>query len=136
MQNNDYKHAIQDITNLYLGGKLTYADIMDNEEIPFKFRAIVMHYMIDGIDPDTTLENHLFYIKKNSMAYMVYKKLKARFMLNVFYEDGHGKGKPGYHIDEFEIDDILDNEDLLANKDTIFLTEVRISKLKMMAITV
>ena len=136
MDNRDYKHFIEDFSNIYLGGRLSYSEIMDNEDIPFKLRAIFMHYMMEGIDPDTTIENHIFFLKKNSMAYYTYKKLKAKFVLNVFYEDGHGKGKPGYHLDEYEIDDILDNEDIMANKDTIFLQEVRIKKLKLLSVTV
>ncbi len=136
MDNLDYKHVIQDMTNVYLGGRLTYSEIIDNEEVPFKLRTICMHYMITGMDPDTTIENHIFFINKKSMAYMVYKKMKTKFMLNVFSEDGHGKGKPGYRIGEYEIDDILDNPEIMAAKDTIFLTEVRISKLRMMSITV
>lgn len=136
MDNMDYKHVIQDMTNVYLGGKLTYSEIIDNEEVPFKLRTICMHYMIEGIDPATTIENHIFYLNKKSMAYMVYKKMRTKFILNVFTKDGHGKGKPGYHIDEYEIDDILDNSEIMAAKDTIFLTEVRISKLRMMSITV
>lgn len=136
MDNRDYKHFIEDFSNIYLGGRLTYSEIMDNEDIPFKLRAIFMHYMMEGIDPDTTIENHIFFLKKNSMAYLTYKKLKAKFMLNVFMEDGHGKGKPGYKLDEYEIDDILDNEELMAKMDTIFVTEVRIKKLKLMSVTI
>lgn len=136
MDNRDYKHFIEDFSNIYLGGRLTYSEIMDNEEIPFKLRAIFMHYMMEGIDPDTTIENHIFFLKKNSMAYLTYKKLKAKFMLNVFMEDGHGKGKPGYKLDEYEIDDILDNEELMSKMDTIFVTEVRIKKLKLMSVTI
>lgn len=136
MDNRDYKHFIEDFSNIYLGGRLTYSEIMDNEDIPFKLRAIFMHYMMEGIDPDTTIENHIFFLKKNSMAYLTYKKLKAKFMLNVFMEDGHGKGKPGYKLDEYEIDDILDNEELMSKMDTIFVTEVRIKKLKLMSVTI
>jgi len=136
MDNLDYKSVYQDITNVYLGGKLSYSEIIDNEEVPFKLRTICMHYMISGIDPATTLENHIFYINKNSMAYVVHKKMRTKFLLNVFLQDGHGKGKPGYRIDEYEIDDILDNPEIMAAKDTIFLTEMRVSKLRMMSITV
>ena len=106
------------------------------EDIPFKLKTVISRYMLKEVDKDTTLENHLFYMDKDSTSYMVYKKLRARFLLNVFYEDGHGKNEPGYHIDEFLIDEILDNEDIMANKDVTFLTEVRISKLKLSALSI
>ncbi len=133
---NDYKHFIEDFSNLYLGGRLSYSEIFDNEEIPFKLRAILMKYMIEGIDPDTTIENHLFFIDKSSMAYYVYKKLRAKFVLNIYSPDGHGKGKPGYRIKEYEIDEVLDNPEIMAHKDTIFLQEIRVKKLKLLSVTV
>ncbi len=136
MENKDYKHVIQDITNIYVGGKLSYKEMMDMDDIPFKLKAVFAHYMLKEVSEDTTLENHVFYMSKDSMSYMIYKKLKARFLLNVFYDDGHGKNEPGYHIDEFLIDDILNNEDIMANKDVTFLTEIRISKLKLAGIPV
>ncbi len=129
--NKDYKHIIQDFSNIYLGGRLSYGEMMDMEDIPFKLKTVLAHYMLKEVDKDTTPENHIFYMDKDSMSYMVYKKLRARFLLNVFYEDGHGRKEPGYHIDEFLIDEILDNEDIMANKDVTFLTEIRISKLKL-----
>ena len=136
MENNDYKHVIQDITNIYIGGRLSYGEMMDMEDIPFRLKAIFAHYMLKETDRTTTLENHLFYMDKNSMSYMIYKRLKCRFLLNVFYEDGHGRNTPGYHIDEFLIDDILDNETIMANMNVTFLTEIRISKLKLASIPV
>ncbi len=135
-ENRDYKHIIQDITNIYIGGKLSYGEMMDMDDIPFKLKTVFAHYMLKEVDKATTLENHLFYLDKDSLSYMVYKKLKARFLLNVFYEDGHGKNEPGYRIDEYLIDDILDNETIMANKDVTFLTEVRISKLKLTGLPV
>lgn len=136
MDNKDYKHVIQDVTNIYLGGKLSYSEMMDMDDISFKLKTIFAHYMMKEVAPETTLENHLFFMDKSSMSYMVYKKMKAKFLLNVYYEDGHGKNKPGYHIDEFSIDELLDNEDIMANKNVTFLTEVRISKLKMMGVSI
>lgn len=136
MENMDYKHVIQDMTQVYIGGKLSYDEILDADDVPYKLKTIFLHYMMNEVDGSTLLENHIFFIKKNGTSYNTYKKLKTKFVLNVFYEDGHGKGKPGYKIKEFEIDELLDDEYVMANMNTTFLTEVRISKLRMMSIAV
>lgn len=136
MDNRDYKHVIQDITNVYIGGRLSYEEILDLEDVPYKLKAILLHYMINEVAEDTTIENHIFFINKNGTSYKTYNKLKAKFVLNVFYEDGHGKGKPGYKVKEYDIESLLNDEYVMANKDTVFLTEVRISKLRMMSIAV
>ena len=134
--NRDYKHIIQDITNIYVGGRLSYAEMMNMDEVPFRLKTVFAHYMLKEVAGDTTLENHLFYMDKDSMSYMIYKKMKCRFLLNVFYEDAGGKDKPGYRVNEYTIDEVLDNETIMANKDVTFLTEIRISKLKLAGIPV
>ncbi len=134
--NKDYKHFVQDFSNLYIGGRNTYQEIMDNDNVPFKLKTIIAHYLLKEVDGDTSLENHVFFIEKDSLSYLVYKKMRAKFLLNVFYEDGHGKDKPGYHIDEFTIDQILEREDLRANMGSIFLTEVRIKKLSLLGVSI
>lgn len=136
MENKDYKHVIQDITNVYLGGRLTYDEMIDEEDVPYKLKTIFLHYMMNEVAGDTSLENHIFYIKRNGTSYNTYKKLKTKFVLNVFYDAEHAKGKPGYKIKEYEIDELLNDEYVMANMDTTFVTEVRISKLRMMSIAV
>ncbi len=131
MADNDYKHIIQDLTNIYIGGRLSYKEMMDMDDIPFKLKTVFAHFMLKEVGPETRLTDHLFYMEKDSLSYMVYKKLRCKFVLNVFYEDGHGRNEPGYRVDEFLIDDILDNEDIMANKDITFLNEIRISKLRL-----
>lgn len=136
MDNRDYKHVIQDITNVYLGGKLSYEELIEEEDVPYKLKTIFLHYMMNEVAGETTLENHVFFLKKSGTSYNTYKKLKTKFVLNVFYDAEHSKGKPGYKIKEYEIDELLDDEYVMANMDTTFVTEVRISKLRMMSIAV
>ena len=41
IQNNDFKYVIQDTNCVYFGKELTYAEIMDKEDVPFKFKAVI-----------------------------------------------------------------------------------------------
>ena len=109
--NNDYKYVMHDLTNIYIGAKYTYDEIMDNDDVPFKFKTILSRYILKEVAGNTTLENHIFYIKKEDMSYMIYKQMKAKFKLNVFREDGHGKGQPGYVQKEYKIQDIVEGKD-------------------------
>ncbi|MCR4651837.1 MAG: hypothetical protein K5662_08805 [Lachnospiraceae bacterium] len=136
MENKDYKYLIQDFSNVYIGGKTTYADLMDDDDVSFKLRTIIAHYILQEVDRDTTIENHIFFMEKDSMSYMVYKKMKALFKLNVFLPNGAGRNKPGYTIKEYSIDDIIDSEELQSKKNEIFLNEVRLKKLAIMGIVV
>ena len=39
----DYKYVMLDTAFLYLGAKYNYGEIIENEDIPFKFRAVARH---------------------------------------------------------------------------------------------
>ncbi len=134
MGSNDFKYVMQDITNVYLGAKYTYDELMNVDEVPFKLKTIFSHYMLKEVSGDTTLENHVFYLEKGSLSYLAYKQMKAGFKMSVFEENGHGKGKPGYVSREYKIDEILSSEELMSKKDQIVIEEVHITKLGMLAV--
>lgn len=137
--NNDFRYVMQDMTNVYIGAKYTYDEIMNVDEVPFKLKVILSHYMLKEVAGNTTLENHIFYMKPDDMSYMVYKRMKARFKLNVFKEDGHGKGKPGYIQKEYKIQDIVEGPEaamLHEKMNQIFVEEMHITKLGLLSVSV
>lgn len=136
--NNDYKYVMHDMTNIYIGAKYTYDEIMDNDDVPFKFKTILSRYILKEVAGNTTLENHIFYMKKEDMSYMIYKQMKAKFKLNVFKEDGHGKGQPGYVQKEYKIQDIVEGKDsieLHEKMNQIFVEELHITSLGLLAVS-
>ena len=136
--NNDYKYVMHDLTNIYIGAKYTYDEIMDNDDVPFKFKTILSRYILKEVAGNTTLENHIFYMKKEDMSYMIYKQMKAKFKLNVFREDGHGKGQPGYVQREYKIQDIVEGKEsveLHEKMNQIFVEELHITSLGLMAVS-
>lgn len=137
--NNDFKYVMHDMTNIYIGAKYTYDEIMNNDEVPFKFKVILSRYMLKEVAGDTTLENHVFFMKPTDESYLLYKQMKAKFKLNVFQENGHGKGKPGYVQKVYKVQDIVEGKDaefLHANMDTIVVEELHITTLGLLAVSV
>ena len=130
MADRDYKHVVQDVTNIYIGGKLSYGEMLDLDEIPFKFKVILSHYILKEVSRETTIENHIFFMKKEDMSYMIFKKMKARFRLYVFDED-----KKSYVGKEYKIEDIVDDEYLHENMNTIFVEEMHLYKINLLAIS-
>ncbi len=78
----DYKYAMQDTGNIYLGGKFTYEEIMDHTDITFKIKAIIEHYMTKEIDLTTSLESHFYYMEPKSFAARTYEQLKVRIKVS------------------------------------------------------
>ena len=46
LQDTDFKYVMQDTGNIYIGARLTYAELMDQEMLPFKMKTIIQHYFL------------------------------------------------------------------------------------------
>lgn len=130
MADRDYKHIVQDPTNAYIGARLTYGELMDIDDVPFKLKTIFSHYILKEVDRDTTIENHIFYIKPEDESYLVYKRIKAKFGMYVFDEK-----KKSYIRKEYKIEEIVKDEYLHEHMDTIFVEEMHIYKLNLLSMS-
>ena len=79
----DYKYSMQDTARLYVGAKYTFRELLDEDEISFKFRLIMERYILPEADREDTLETHLYYLAPDSFLVKVYKQMKARVKVNV-----------------------------------------------------
>ncbi len=82
-ENRDYKYFMQDAGSIYLGARLSYAEILQDEMINFKYKSIVEHYILKDTDPETTLESQLYYMTKEQFSYRTYQQLKARVKISI-----------------------------------------------------
>lgn len=133
MENKDFKYVIQDVTKLYIGAKYTYQEMMDTDEISFKFKAILSHYMLKEVAGDTTPENHVFYMKDTDLSYMVYDQMKVKFKMNfpVLSKKGTWQYKSEYHT----ISEIVHNAEWQEQKDRIVIEEMVVGKMQIMAMS-
>lgn len=132
MAENDFKYVLQDVTKIYVGAKFTYQEMMDKDEIPFKLKAILSHYMLKEVAADTTPENHVFYIQENDLSYMVYKQLRAKFKMDfpMLSKKGSWQYKSEYHT----IEEIVSNKEWHEKKDQIVIEEMIITKMHIMSL--
>ena len=82
----DYKYSMQDTARLYVGAKYTFRELLDEDEISFKFRLIMERYILPEADREDTLETHLYYLAPDSFLVKVYKQMKALVKVNVIEE--------------------------------------------------
>ncbi|HJA93159.1 MAG TPA: hypothetical protein H9717_08630 [Candidatus Eisenbergiella merdipullorum] len=137
MADNDFKYMIQDISNIYIGARSTYGELAENEELPHKLREVIVRIFLKEVAEDTTPENHLFYLTKDSASYRAMKKMRTQFRMSVWQEaDGKKRKKPGYVNREYTLDEVVDSEELHRKKDTIVVEEMHISKLGLAMVVV
>ena len=74
--NNDFKYVIQDTGHLYFGKELTYQEIMDREDVPFKFKAIVSTYVVKDTPLDVKITEHVLKVSRDAFSYRIFEQLK------------------------------------------------------------
>ena len=77
---------MQDTSKVYVGSKFTLYEILESEDMPFKFRLIVERYILPEADLQDTLETHLYYLEPKSFIVKIYKQRKAKVKVNVIEE--------------------------------------------------
>ena len=55
----NFKYSMQDVSRVYVGSKYTFEELLDDEDLLFKFRMIVERYILPEADLQDTLESHL-----------------------------------------------------------------------------
>lgn len=45
-QYEDFKYVLQDTGNIYLGAQFSYEELLEQEMVPFKLKAILTHYIL------------------------------------------------------------------------------------------
>ena len=130
----DGKYAIQDVGNLYIGSKYTMEEILNAEEITFKFRLLVERYILPEADREDTLETHLYYLERKSFLVQIYKQLKAKVKINIIEENkSHGQViKRQYKTRIVSVETLVGMSTAEKEKQGVVVQELSISKLALM----
>lgn len=135
MNENDFKYFLQDVSNLYIGAGYSYGELLELDEIPFKLKMLLSGYMLKEVAPETRIRDHIFFLKPDSMTYLMYSRMKARFHLRV-WQEGQGSRGPGYEERICRIEEIAGSRELEEKKDEIIVYELHITKLGLMGVSV
>lgn len=76
MQNDDFKYVLQDTSNVYFGRELTYTEMMERDDVPFKFKAIINGHIAKDTDLDKKMSEHLLELDTASFTYSIFEQLK------------------------------------------------------------
>lgn len=130
----DYKYSMQDVSNLYIGAKYTFGELLGEEDILFKFRLIVERYIMPEADREDTLESHLYYLEKSSFLVQIYKQLKARIKVNLIEEKKtlSGKKKKEYTTKILTIEQLVAMNLEEKQGCGMVIQELKVSKLAML----
>ncbi len=137
-QYEDFKYFMQDVGTLYIGAYYNYAELMENEMVPFKLKSIIEHYIMKDTQADTTLESQFYYMTKEDFSFRTYMQLKAKVKVCMYVEKKRlfGKTKMVYLSTVVPLDEFADMNLAVKKKKNVKVQEIIISKLAMMAFSV
>lgn len=137
-QYEDFKYVIQDTGSIYLGARFSFEELMEQEMVPFKLKAILTHYILKEASPETTLESQFYYLEKGTFLYETFKQLKIRVKIQrqVERKTLFGKTKAEYKEEILSLQELAEMN--LARKKAcgVMVREIIISKLGMMTFSV
>lgn len=90
--NRDFKHIIQDVSHIYIGGRMTMQNYMDYEDVPFKVKAISNKYFVNKAGLDGTIADYFKNLSENEFEYQVVKQLKLKVKAGYYVEKTDRKG--------------------------------------------
>lgn len=121
---------MEDLTRIQIGARYSYEEIIENENISYKFRSICRGIFEKEVAPDTTIESHLYYLGKDTQSYEAYCRLKT--MVTVLVADAVLKqedGSPQYHQRTLKVQELVLLSPVQKQKMGMILQEIEISKL-------
>lgn len=132
----DYKYSMQDTSRLYVGAKYTFRELLDDEEITFKFRMIMERYILPEADPEDTLETHLYYLNPDSFLVKVYRQMKAKVKVNVIEEKKPllGCAKKEYVTKQFSVEELAQIKPDRKEQMGCVIQELSVSKLALIGL--
>ena len=132
----DYKYSMQDTGRLYVGSKYTMGELLEAEDILFKFRMIVERYILPESAREDTLETHLYYLEKGKFLVQTYKQMKARVKVNVIEEKKGflGKKKLEYVTRNLTIEELVEMPVAEQEKKGRVIPELSVSTLALMGL--
>lgn len=131
----DGKYAIQDVGTLYVGCKFTFEELLECEEVPFKFRLVCERYLLPEADREDTLETHLYYLDPRSFEVKILKQLKAKIKVNLLAvkENLFGYASNEYITKNLGVDELCSLKPEEKEELGMVIQEIAVSKFALMA---
>ncbi len=138
IQDNDFKYVMQDAGCVYVGARFSFQELMEQEMVPFKLKAILTHYIFKEVDGATSLESQLYYLEKGTFLYDTLNQLKIRIKVNILEEKKSLFGKRKYRYAEkvLTLKELTDINLAKKKASGLIVREMIVSKLAMMAFSV
>ena len=136
--NNDFKYVIQDTNCVYFGKELTYAEMMDKEDVPFKFKAVISAHIARDTDLNRKMTDHILQVSDQEFSYRIFEQLKltVRVCYKVQKKGFGGKTKDKWIHKAYSFGQFCSNYRVQVANGEMMIEDFSISKLALMALNI
>lgn len=138
LEYQDYRYIIQDAGTLFVGAKFTFGDIAAEEEIPFKFRSIIMRHALSETDKEDTFESVFYHMKPEGYLYEMFLQLRTKVKVSQITQVKRmfGRTEEVYKEHMYKLADFAAMSAEKKQKMGVIVQEVQFSKLAIMTFSV
>jgi hypothetical protein len=134
--NQDYKYVMDNLTKIDLGAKYSYREIIDNQDISYKFRNICRQCFEKEVSPDTTLESHLYYLRPQDESFEVYTKLRTKVTVVMLSGRQQRDGSPQYRQEVMKVQELALLSPEEKKRRGLQIQEIEVSKLGLLSFVI
>lgn len=104
--NMDFKYVLQDFNNVYVGGRLTFAELCEQDDTPQRLRSAVFQYVIPEVGEEIRICDALSAMTKDSKLAMVLKQLRCKIktVKPKTKVDKKGRSRTEYEAEELSLE--------------------------------
>jgi len=124
---NDFKYVLQEVSRTTIGARFSYAELLDREHVPFKFRLILERLILPSADKDMTIGEHFSEMTEEDPNFRLYRQLKTKVKYFVPKKGG------GYTEKVSEAEKFVKSREE-RETDPVIIQEISFSNLALMGI--
>ena len=104
--NMDFKYVLQDFNNVYIGARLTFAELCEQDDTPQRLRTAVFQYVIPEVGEEIRICDALSSMTKDSKLAMVLKQLRCKIktVKPKIKVDKKGRSRTEYETEELSFE--------------------------------
>lgn len=134
----DFKYVLQDFSNVYIGARLTYEELTQQEDSPQRLNTAIFMYMYKDNLQNVRICDHIMTVSEDDMSYMIFSQIKAQMKLVTPVEkiDKKGRKSTEYKTNIMAVTDFIRNKQLRENTKAEQISEITCKKLHLASLHV
>ena len=133
----DFKYLIQNFSNIFVGGRMTYEELADYDDTPLQLKKAIHRVIKREIPMQTMLCDHLLNLSPDSDSFLLYQQAKITIEVVFFHEVETKKEKQTkYEAKTYTFDQFLNAQELHGENKDFFIREIVFKKLRLATISV